>query len=125
MIVVPSTKADHLVGRSEWNGTNQLGNLTSGGWGGNRELATSWKFGPGQSDQGVWLRPLLASISAWCSGSHEKTVIERALGLGWVDSLPASSDEIQPALLFSQVNLPLATQLAARWVDEDLISLPF
>lgn len=92
------------------------GNLTSGGWGGNRELATSWKFGPGQSDQGVWLRPLLGSISGWCSGSYEKTIIERALGLGWVDSLPAASDELQPALLFSQANLPLATQLAARWV---------
>lgn len=91
------------------------GNLTSGGWGGNRELATSWKIGPEHDDPGTWIRPLLRSISAWCCGEHEKSVIERALSLTWVDSLPAATPDLEPPILFSQGNLPLATQLAARW----------
>lgn len=91
------------------------GNLTSGGWGGNREMGTSWKFGPGHDDVGVWLRPLLASIYGWCSGEHEKEIIARSMAFNWIDTLPTASPDLQPPILHSLPTVPLATQLESRW----------
>ena len=103
------------LGREDGQVLVGSGNITSGGWGGNRELGTYWKIGPTHDDQGHWLIPLLASIETWCSGEREREVITRAKLIPWVENLiSAEPNELSP-VLFSQTGSTLAQQLAARW----------
>ena len=43
------------------------GNVTSCGWGGNKELACGWVFGPKLADTGAWLPRFLDEVISWCS----------------------------------------------------------
>ncbi len=91
------------------------GNLTRGGWGGNRELGTQWKIGPTQDDQGSWIIPLLVSIESWCSGDREREVISRAKLIPWIQALKTINSNKPSSLLYSQAGSTLAQQLEARW----------
>lgn len=91
------------------------GNLTRGGWGGNRELGTQWKIGPTQDDPGTWIIQLLASIESWCSGDREHEVISRAKLIPWVQALTTIETNKPSSLIYSQAGSTLAQQLAARW----------
>lgn len=103
------------LGREDGQVLIGSGNLTSGGWGGNRELGTHWKIGPAHDDQGHWIIPLLASIKSWCSGVRERDAITRAKLIPWVEDLISEGSDEQPPVLFSQFGSTLAQQLAARW----------
>lgn len=54
------------TGGKVWIGS---GNLTYRGWGGNRELATTWSVGPEEEDSGVWLDEILDAVSALVKSS--------------------------------------------------------
>ncbi|MCP3962319.1 MAG: hypothetical protein GY719_31130 [bacterium] len=99
-------------GGAVWVGS---GNLTAGGWGANRELATSWRVGPGAADQGGWITDFVAGVGEWCPGGLEHDVL-RSLGeTPWVVS--AADPDVASPLLVSHADRSLASQLAQRWHD--------
>ena len=53
------------------------GNLTSCGWGGNREVGTGWKCGPKHQDRGEWLSDFLDAVLSWCSTDSERDSVLR------------------------------------------------
>lgn len=103
------------LGREDGQVLLGSGNLTSGGWGGNRELGTFWKIGPNHDDQGHWIISLLATIESWCSGERERDAISRAKLIPWIENLISEESEALPPVLYSQTGSTLAQQLAARW----------
>lgn len=103
------------LGREDGQVLLGSGNLTSGGWGGNRELGTFWKFGPAHDDQGHWIIPLLANIESWCSGERERDAIIRAKLIPWIEKLISEESDELPPVLYSRSGSTLAKQLAARW----------
>lgn len=89
------------------------GNLTSGGWGGNRELASGWEVGPELSDDGSWLADLLDHCEAWCSGARQLDILRRARQLPWLGS---STTPTSPTpLLVSRGARSLSDLLEERW----------
>ena len=103
------------LGREDGQVLMGSGNITSGGWGGNRELATHWKIGPPHDDQGHWIIPLLANIETWCLGEREREAITRAKLIPWIEALISLESNEQPPVLYSQPGNTLARQLATRW----------
>lgn len=103
------------LGREDGQVLLGSGNLTSGGWGGNRELGSFWKIGPAHDDQGHWIITLLANIDAWCSGERERDAIARAKLIPWVENLISEESDEQTPVLYSHIGSTLAQQLAARW----------
>lgn len=89
------------------------GNLTSGGWGGNRELASAWKVGPDQRDEGSWLPLFLDLCASWCSRSRQLDILKRARELPWLGSISRSPEA--PPILMSRGTDSLSMQLAERW----------
>jgi hypothetical protein len=89
------------------------GNVTSCGWGGNRELATSWLFGPNHPDKGAWLYPLLEDVMSWCASDLERDAVRRMQDVPW---LPAQSAmPLDTPLLYSNKGRTLGSALAERW----------
>jgi hypothetical protein len=93
------------------------GNLTHGGWGGNRELCAAWEMGPGQVDNGSWVLSLLERIASWGPGALSHDVIKRAMELSWVIDASGATPTSTPdsALLTSFGDISLCAQLGARW----------
>ncbi len=90
------------------------GNLTSAGWGGNREVATGWTLGPGLSDEGGWLTPFLENLRSWCSGELERAAVQRMLEVPWL-RVAQESPAVSVPVLHTRATLALAPQLAERW----------
>ena len=88
------------------------GNVTFGGWGGNREMGTAWALDKGD---GGWIRSLIEQIEAWCPGGATHNVPQRIRGLPAVESLVASEGTLTNPVLFSKAGHPLSSQLAQRW----------
>lgn len=89
------------------------GNLTSGGWGGNGELASAWKVGPDQRDKGDWLQQVLDGCESWCSGLRQLDILRRARELPWLES---EGPATEPApILVSRDHSSLSKLLAERW----------
>ena len=103
------------LGREDGQVLLGSGNLTSGGWGGNRELGSFWKIGPAHDDQGHWIISLLGHIESWCSGEREREAITRAKLIPWVENLISEESDEQTPVLYSHSGSTLAQQLAARW----------
>lgn len=97
-------------GGALWIGS---GNLTAGGWGGNWELATGWRFGPGLPDAGDWITRFLDQLASWCPDGLRHDVLARAHRLPWIEASARSPAE--PPLLASAGTLSLAAGLRRRW----------
>lgn len=96
-------------GGTFWAGS---GNLSTGGWGMNQEVAAHWTLGPEGDDSGDWLEDFLSALRSWCAGDDLATeflrqVIERR----WWP--PAS--ETPPVLLQGPGRASLFDQLRRRW----------
>ncbi len=89
------------------------GNLTSCGWGGNRELACSWVFGPGHKDEGAWVYPLLEDVMSWCASDLEKDAVRRMQDVPWLSAQIAAP--ANAPILYSHKNRTMAMELAERW----------
>lgn len=90
------------------------GNLTSAGWGGNDELATAWRVGPGQEDEGGWVPLLLEDVARWCDGEFERETVSRLRAVTWLPEI-ATVPRPDSRLLYSRANSPLGSQIAHRW----------
>ena len=90
------------------------GNLTSCGWGGNKELGCAWTFGPNHADKGIWLQALLDEVITWCASDLEREAVLRMKDVPWLAMNVAESHSSVP-LLFSAGNRALAAALAERW----------
>ena len=65
------------------------GNLTYAGWGGNRELASSWSIGLEEQDKGAWLRPLFDAIAIAVKSAAYAAELEKVYDLArWLDGVP-------------------------------------
>lgn len=90
------------------------GNLTSCGWGANKELGCGWTFGPNHADKGAWLQPFLDDVISWCASDLEKDAVRRMKDIPWLGLQPASP--LPPApFLYSSNDRALAPALAERW----------
>jgi HKD family nuclease len=100
----------------ETNGAIMLGsgNITSSGWGGNRELGCAWMVGPGHDDNGAWILPFLDDVTTWCANDLEREAVRRMKDVPWLASAP-SNESNRTALLYSSGVRALAPTLAARW----------
>jgi hypothetical protein len=99
-------------GGAVWVGS---GNLTSGGWGANREVGCAWTLGPGRDDHGAWVGPLLERVAAWSSSGARHDVLRRALETPWLAEARAGEDEDAGLLLTGFEADTLAAQLKRRW----------
>jgi hypothetical protein len=99
------------AGGQVWIGS---GNLTHPGWGGNCELATSWRIGPDEDDKGTWLNRLLAAVSTL---TRSTTFADQLRSIRHeIPWLTAPSPSVQQSpVLVGMPNEPLAPQLADRW----------
>ena len=90
------------------------GNLTSCGWGGNKELGCAWMFGPNHEDKGAWLPGFLDEVINWCASDLERAAVLRMKDVPWlaVNGVDVLSP---PPLLYSTGNLALAPAIAQRW----------
>ena len=100
----------------ETNGAIMLGsgNITSSGWGGNRELGCAWMVGPGHDDNGAWVLPFLDDVTTWCANDLEREAVGRMKDVPWL-ALATSNPSSRTALLYSSDTRALAPTLAARW----------
>lgn len=97
------------------------GNLTSSGWGGNKELGVSWRIGPGHADQGTWLNAFLADVAGWCSDELERAAVSRMQDAPWLAS--STSRNTSSSVLYSRGPLSLGAQLASRWKGRTFASV--
>ena len=93
-----------------WIGT---GNLTFGGWGGNREMSVAWNL---SDNDAPWMRVLYEQLSDWCPGEAEHNVVERTRSLSFIESVLALENNEPSRVLLSRKSLALSSQLAERWV---------
>lgn len=90
------------------------GNVTSSGWGGNQELGTAWRVGPGHADKGGWLHRFLDSVLSWSSHGLEHDAVRRMKDVPWL-SLTSEISAEDSAVIYSQIGLPLGPALSQRW----------
>jgi hypothetical protein len=100
----------------ETNGAIMVGsgNITSSGWGGNRELGCAWMVGPEHDDNGAWILPFLDDVTTWCANDLEREAVRRMKDVPWLASAPSNPSN-RTALLYSSGGRALAPTLAARW----------
>lgn len=92
------------------------GNLTHGGWGGNRELCAAWEVGPGRADTGAWVAEMLGRVAAWGSAGMSHDVAGRAAELPWVRAaVEGTGVPSDRALLTSFEASSLSAQVGGRW----------
>jgi hypothetical protein len=91
------------------------GNLTSCGWGGNRELGSAWLFGPNHADKGAWLHSFLDDVISWCASDLEKDAVRRMKDVPWL-GLQAGASSLPPPFVYSSRDRTLAAALGRRWV---------
>jgi hypothetical protein len=94
------------------------GNLTHGGWGLNRELATAWRIGPHAEDQGGWIPDLLRRAVGWAGSPLAERVLSRMADFEWL------REESSGRVLFTGPT-SLATQLRRRWAGRRFTHLRF
>ena len=90
------------------------GNVTSSGWGGNRELGTAWMIGPDHPGKGEWLHQFLEDVMFWCDNDLDKDAVRRIKDVPWLSLTPSAVDKVSP-ILYSRNSLALGPQLARRW----------
>ena len=90
------------------------GNLTSCGWGGNKELGCAWLFGPNHADKGAWLPAFLDEVSSWCAGDLERDSVRRMKDVAWLP-LGAAGSSVPAPFLYSGTGLALSAVFDQRW----------
>ena len=95
------------------------GNVTSSGWGGNRELGTAWMIGPDHPGKGEWLHQFLEDVMFWCDNDLDKDAVRRIKDVPWLSLTPSAVDKVSP-ILYSRNSLALGPQLARRWEGRQL-----
>lgn len=105
-------------GGAIWVGT---GNVTPSGWGANRELATHWKIGPGEPDDGAWTSALLDQVALWAGSPLVRDAVVRMREDPWIAD--ATGDRSANAPLWSSPSSTLADQLGRRWAGRRFSSL--
>ena len=94
-----------------WIGT---GNLTFGGWAGNREMSAAWRLGDSDA---TWVRSLMEQMDVWCPGTADHDVPERLRRLPSIESVVASPVRGAATVLVSRHGNSLSSQVARRWVE--------
>lgn len=97
-------------GAVAWIGT---GNLTFGGWGGNREMSTAWHIG---GSDATWVQDLMEQLDVWCPGTADHDVPERLRRLPSIESALASTATGAGPVVLSRAGDSLSSQIARRWV---------
>lgn len=118
LVDLPTPKAFHPKvfarlgdeGGIVWLGS---GNLTRGGWGANRELASAWAVGPEAEDSGGWLTSFFQSYASQLDGGLESELFRRVLSRPWLEAAP-DPDPLTDRVITSQER-SLASQLGDRW----------
>lgn len=115
--VVSNTFHPKLIARlSEKGGRIWIGsgNLTYTGWGGNREVATSWAIGPEEDDKGIWLDETLNAVSKFVRSTTFSDSL-RAIRdeVTWLTQGPPGRNDAR--VMLGLPDRPLAPQLAERW----------
>ena len=89
------------------------GNLTFGGWGDNKELATAWRIDPADRLAVALFAALVENIAPLLHGGAEQ-MAKKLLDLPWLSNSnrTAATDY---GVLFSNKEETLSTQLARRW----------
>lgn len=85
------------------------GNLTWGGWGGNREVAAAWRVGPGSEDEGGWILPLLREVGQWAASPAATPLLARMHDAGWL------TENVGTDRVLLSIRRSLSTQLQDRW----------
>lgn len=96
-----------------WIGT---GNLTHGGWGGNRELAVSLTLEASDPSSAPTVRGIIRQALRYCTGSVPQEAIARIGDQTWLASADLRSESSFPLLLTAE-DRALADDLKARWGD--------
>jgi hypothetical protein len=91
------------------------GNLTSCGWGANKEISCAWMMGPEHPDKGAWLLPFLDDVISWCVNDLEKDAVRRMKDVAWL-GLQSADPLTTIRLIYSRGNRALAPALAERWL---------
>lgn len=99
-------------GGAVWVGS---GNLTSGGWGANREVGCAWAVGPRQDDNGTWVAPFLERAASWSASGARHDVLRRALETPWLEEARGGAGEGTGPILTGYGADSLAAQLKRRW----------
>jgi hypothetical protein len=97
-------------GGAVWIGS---GNVTHGGWGCNLEVGSAWRLGPGEGDNGGWVRDLLSHIVTWLPAVVGDSVHRRILDSPWLGTTNDGSTQIP--VIVAQKGLTLAQQVSERW----------
>jgi len=87
------------------------GNLTPGGWGGNRELAYTLKLDANQPGSASIVNHLLDHTAPYLTSEEGKNALERLRDYSWL----TAPDEAAPNILMTTPDEPLAAQLQRRW----------
>lgn len=90
------------------------GNVSAAGFGGNRELAATWRVGPTEPDTGAWVPSLLDQVEGWCTSVAAKEVLARARSEPWIAAAPSAQPAIAP-IIWAHPGATLAQQLEERW----------
>ena len=93
-----------------WIGT---GNLTFGGWGGNREMSAAWRLG---NSDATWIQDLMEQLDGWCPGTADHDIPQRLSRLPSIESIRASPSRGATPVLLSRPGNSLSSQVARRWV---------
>ena len=88
------------------------GNLTFGGWGGNREMSAAWTLGENDS---AWIRSLMKEIDMWSPGGATHDVFRRIRDLPSMSTLMLSEGLGPTPVLLARAGDPISNQIARRW----------
>lgn len=98
-------------GAAFWVGT---GNLTHGGWGGNQELAVSWKVTADDPVGASSVRRVVHRVSEFCTGSISLEAVGRIEDQAWLAGAEPTTESSSPLVLTDE-HRALADDLRARW----------
>jgi hypothetical protein len=99
------------------------GNLTDGGWGGNKELGASWKVGPQEDDRGIWLTDLLGQATDWANEDFQKQELQGLIDHSWLDRSSYENRVVDAPVLVGSNAQCLADDLALRWAGRQFTDL--
>ena len=102
-------------GGPAWVGSN---NLTRGGWGGNRELATAWRLESDRLNGCGWLTGLLNYFDSTTTGLA-KDLLYKTLRLSWLEGIPADG---RHDVLISHGET-IGVQVGRRWAGRRFTNL--
>ena len=88
------------------------GNLTFGGWGGNREMSAAWTLG---DDDSAWIRSLMQEVDVWCPSGATHDVPQRIRNLPSMSALMLSEGPGPTPVLLARAGDPISDQIARRW----------